>query len=127
MSRSVLDASALLALLQSEPGSEIVEAALSEALISSVNLSEVAGRLAGIGMSDPDIRETIGILGMQIVPFDDELAYQSGLLYPILKKHGLSLGDRACIALGMNLKLPVVTADQNWTKLPIKVQVRLIR
>lgn len=126
MSRVVLDASALLALLQNEPGSDRVMEQLAGALISSVNLSEVVAKLAERGMPEGDINRSLG-LGLEVVPFDEELAWKAGLLRPQTRRSGLSLGDRACLALARSRSLPALTADHVWADLDVGVDVVVIR
>jgi PIN domain nuclease of toxin-antitoxin system len=123
----VLDASALLALLNSEPGATLVAAALSGATISAVNLSEVVAKLAEAEMPGDAIREAIQGLPMEVVPFDQEQAYEAGLLRPFTRGAGLSLGDRACLALARRLALPALTADRRWEGLGVGVVVQVIR
>lgn len=126
--RSVVDSSAVLALLGNEPGSDKVETALSEgALMSSVNLSEVTGKLVEVGMSVEAVRRTMSELGFEIVAFDADLAFQAGAMRIQTRSQGLSLGDRACICLGISLGLPVVTADRRWLECNLPVEVQLIR
>lgn len=127
MSEVILDASALLALLNEEPGHEVVEAALSESIIGTVNLSEVMAKLVEGGMPEPYAIATLKQLELAIVPFDTDLALRAGALRPRTKSIGMSLGDRACIALGMRLSLPVLTADRNWQALASEVQIQVIR
>jgi len=124
---AVLDASALLALLQDEPGGTQVEPFLPGAAMSTVNLAEVVGKLSEAGMPEESIRTAVAPLGLEIVPFDEDLSYQTGLLYPLTYQHGLSLGDQACLALGLRLNHPVITADRTWSALKLKIQVRVIR
>src|SRR5437764_10837118 len=128
MSSSILDASALLVLLKGEPGSEgVIEAIRDEAAISAVNFSEVVGKLRDGGMPEEDIHESLDPLELDIVEFDTELAYQAGLLRPLTKSAGLSLGDRACLALAQHLNLPALTTDRVWRDLIPEVNVRVIR
>lgn len=127
MSEVVLDASALLAVLNEEPGQEEVEAALPDALIGAVNLSEVMAKLVDNGMPEPQARSVLDDLGLTIIPFDTGLALQAGALRPLTRHLGMSLGDRACIALGMQLDLPVLTTERNWRGLSLPVQVQVIR
>jgi ribonuclease VapC len=127
VSSSVLDASALLALLQSEPGHEIVASALTEAVISSINLSEVIAKFADAGRLEQEIRVYLTPLGLNIVPFSSELAYATGMLRPLTRSLGLSFGDRACIALAQSLQQPILTSDRAWTSLNLSVPVQLIR
>lgn len=128
MSNVVLDASAFLALLNQEPGSdEVAEAVASGATVSAVNLSEVVAKLVESGMPEDVVREALDPLGLEIVAFDSELAYSAGLLRPLTKDFGLSLGDRACLALARSLGLPAITADRTWAMLDVGVATRVIR
>ena len=120
MSEWVLDASAALAVLQQEPGEERVERALADgAVISAVNLSEVVAKLADRGMPEAEIRADITRLRLDVAPFNGVDAFAAGLLRPVTRAAGLSLGDRACIALGRRSGLPVLTADIAWTGLDL--------
>ena len=123
----VLDASAVLALLQEEPGSQVVEEWLADAAISSVNLSEVAGKLLELGMPEGEAAEVVHALGLEVVPFHEELAWRAAALGPSTKAFGLSLGDRACLATGVFLNRPVLTADRTWTKIDLPVRLVCIR
>ncbi len=127
MSSAVLDASALLAALLQESGSELVAHAIAAgASIGAVNLSEVVSKLTEAGMVEPAIREAIDSVGLDVVPFDAKLAYAAGTLRVATKAAGLSLGDRACLALGRQLGLEVLTTDRTWADLRVGVAVRLI-
>ena len=110
----VLDASALLAMLLGEPGDKIVQAAIPDSTMCAVNLSEVVGHLARYGGTEADIRAILGPLPIGVVPFDDGLAYEAGLLLPLTRSAGLSLGDRACLALARRSSTKVLTADRAW-------------
>jgi ribonuclease VapC len=123
----VLDASAILALLNAEPGAEAVEQALPGAIISTVNLSEIVAKLAERGMPESLIHVALGEIGLQVIPFDEDLSYQTGMLRVSTRSAGLSFGDRACLALGRRLRLPVLTTDRGWASLDIGVDVRLLR
>ena len=127
MSSWVLDASALLAMLNSEPGSERVAAALADSVMSSVNLSEVVAKFVDQGRAEAEIRSYLNALGIVIVPFDMELAYRSGCLRSLTKSAGLSFGDRACLALAESLNVPALTCDRSWATLSLNIQVQLIR
>jgi ribonuclease VapC len=127
VTRSVLDASALLALLNAEPGSRLVEENLSGAAMSAVNLSEVVAKLAERGMPEPEMRAAIDGLGLDIRSFDAEMAYAAGSLRPATRSLGLSLGDRACLSLARSLRAPALTTDRGWKKLRIGVKVRTLR
>ena len=122
-----MDASALLALLNREPGYEEIAEIIPHAAISTVNLSEVVAKLADSGMPEGDIREALEGLALEVHSFKRELAYETGLLRPATRSRGLSLGDRACITLGSRLELPVLTTDRAWEGLDARVEVRLVR
>jgi PIN domain nuclease of toxin-antitoxin system len=123
----VLDASALLALLNAEPGNEEVERSIPGAAISAVNLSEVVAKLTEAGMSEEAVRSVLEDIEIDVHPFDRELAYRTGVLRTVTKELGLSLGDRACIALGRQLQRPVLTTDRNWRYLKLEIEIRVIR
>ena len=127
MSRVVLDASAILALLNQEEGAERVAPFLADAVISTVNLAEVVTRLALAGMPETAIREALALLPLESVPFDVGQAIDVGLLAPTTRPSGLSLGDRACLILARRLDATAVTADQAWMGIDAEVAVELIR
>ena len=128
MNRAVLDASALLALLNQEPGAEkLTPEVLSGAAMSAVNLAEVHGKLVARGLRPGEAWEaTMTPIG-EVVPFNVEHARLAGDLVAKTRMHGLSLGDRACLALGLSLKLPIYTADRSWKKLRLGVRIHVIR
>jgi PIN domain nuclease of toxin-antitoxin system len=114
----ILDASALLAFLNSETGADIVEARMAEgASMSSVNLSEVVAKLNEQGMPLLEIKNVVSDIGLQIEPFDEASAYVTGELRQPTKQVGLSLGDRVCLALGIKDGRVVLTADRAWQDL----------
>jgi len=128
VSSTVLDASALLTVLLGEPGAQrTLEAAREGAALGAINLAEVVARMQQTGASESEIRDQIAKFGLEIVPFDEELAYQTGLLLRLTKHRGLSLGDRACLALAARLGLPALTADAAWAGLQVGVRVELVR
>jgi len=130
---AVLDASAVLAYLQGEPGDRpILESLQAGAAISAVNWTEVLAKLFDIGLDAEQIASELasgGVVGvsLRIWPFDEQLARGAARLRPATRALGLSLGDRACLALGHSLGLPVITADRSWQSLRIGVKVRVIR
>jgi ribonuclease VapC len=128
MSRIVLDASALLAVLNQETGSEnLPPDRLAQAVISAVNLAEVHSKLVREGM-DPDEawEDAMGPV-VECAPFTIDHARIVGSLAARTRSLGLSLGDRACLALGLMLKAPVYTADRAWKGLKVGVRVHAIR
>lgn len=127
MSETVLDASALLALLNAEKGADLVQGLLPEAVISTVNLAEVITRLSAVGMPENAIRDSLALLGLETAPFDEEQSFQTGLIYPLVKPFGLSLGDRACLALARTLTATAVTADRAWKDVDLGISIQIIR
>ncbi|MGB5092539.1 MAG: type II toxin-antitoxin system VapC family toxin [Parvibaculum sp.] len=124
MSATILDASALLAFLMREPGAEKISMILDGAIMSSVNLAEVVAKLSTHGMPSQDIETLFENLELQIEEFDGKRAMATGLLMTRTVKAGLSLGDRACIALAEEMGHPAITADKAWLKIgsPAKIQ-----
>jgi len=128
MNKIVLDASALLALLNQEPGSEtLTPELLSGAAISTVNLAEVHSKLVSRGLSPDDAWEAALGPIREAVPFTAEHARLVGDLVAQTLPLGLSLGDRACLALGLDLTAPVYTADKSWKKLKLGPRIHVIR
>lgn len=122
---AVLDASALLAWLQSEPGGELVEEKLAVGAISSLNWSEVLQKSLAHGIDVTGLRQDLEALGLVIMPFDADDAEQAARLWS--QGSGLSLADRACLALGLRLGAPVLTADRLWARVSLEVAVQVIR
>jgi PIN domain nuclease of toxin-antitoxin system len=127
VNRAVLDASAVLAVLNGEPGNERVTEVLPDAAISAVNLSEVMAKLAEWGMPQEAIVASLSGLGLKVYPFDEATALPAAMLRPQTKALGLSFGDRACLALGVRLSAPILTTDRHWRSLRLPVKVEVIR
>lgn len=129
MSAVVLDASALLALLNNEPGAEKVAEALAQSRMSSINLAEVVGVFIHAGMPPETVRAMLRPLPIDIVAADEDLAYLAGGLRAVTASAGLSLGDRFCLALAKSLGVPAMTADKQWRVIAdaAETQVLLIR
>lgn len=127
MSTIVFDSSVLIALFKQEPGCEIAENSLNDALISTVNLAEVASYMARNSVPAETIQEALAAFPIEIVPFETEQALIAGCLYPSCKRLGLSLGDRACLALAKSHHLPVLTADRIWSNLDLGITIQTIR
>jgi PIN domain nuclease of toxin-antitoxin system len=127
MTRVVFDASAVLALLNRETGWQTAEAALGDGCISSVNVCETLARLIERGVPEKAAWEIFHALELESVAFDDAHAREAARLRAGTRKQGLSLGDRACLALARALKRPALTADRAWTNLDAGVEVRLLR
>lgn len=127
MTSVVLDASALMAFLHSEPGGDMVWQALSDALISAVNYSEVLKKAIERGKEAKKVASAIRRLSLVIVPFDEQLAMTSAELYPQAKQHGMSFADRACLALGVQRGVTVLTAERKMKLVALPIKVKLIR
>ena len=133
MSEAVLDASALLAYLNEEPGADAVEEALAEgACIGAANWAEVLSKVAESGGEPEALIEALearGLLGqaLEVLPLLPEDGLAIARLRPSTKILGLSLGDRACLALGLRLGLPILTTDRECAKLALSVEVRVVR
>lgn len=128
MSRIVLDASALLAVLNREPGAErLTPQLLSGATSSTVNLAEVQGKLVSRGIKPDEAWEAASSPIREAAVFTGEQAKIAGSLIAQTSSLGLSLGDRACLALGIALKAPIYTADRSWKKLKVGVRIHLVR
>jgi len=123
----VLDASALLALFHDERGAERVEAALEGALISTVNWAEMIQKYVAHGVELDGMHEELLSTGVMFEVFTQPQAEIAGKLWSATRRLGLSLGDRACLALGLERSLPVITADRAWKKLRLEIAVDVIR
>jgi len=124
---AILDASAALAVLLNEPGGAYVSAHLEQALLSTVNLAEIHTRLLLHGVPAARAWRRIQDLQCEICPFSDEQARIAAELITVTKPYGLSLGDRACLALAIDRKATVHTADRAWKSLGLGIEVEAIR
>ena len=128
MNRIVLDASAILAVINGEPGSERLTADLLVCSVAStVNLAEVQTKLVSRGWTSDLAWEDATSPVREVLAFDAEQARTAGDIVTQTQSLGLSLGDRACLALGITLNVPVYTAEKAWKKLKLGVKVRVIR
>lgn len=127
MAEAVLDASAVLAFLRREPGEDVVRRAMPSSLLCAVNLTEVISKLIKRGAAGEAAIEIARSLPYQVVPYDEDLACAAGTLWAETRTTGLSLGDRACIALARRERLPALTTDQRWNHENLGVEVRAIR
>lgn len=127
MNSVVLDASAVLALLLDERGADQVDGERDRAAISAVNAGEVIERLVALGRPAEDAVRTVEALELDIVDFTFDLAAIAARLRTKTRAVGLSLGDRACLALALREGLPALTADRGWSKVDVGIEVRLIR
>ncbi|MFN4866907.1 MAG: type II toxin-antitoxin system VapC family toxin [Cyanobium sp.] len=123
----VLDASALLAYLRAEPGSEAVDGVLGSALITSVNWAEVLQKSLSAGVEVEGLRQELQALGLAVEPFSAGDADTAALLWPQTRNLGLSLADRACLSLALRLNLPVLTCDRLWAELTLPLRIQLLR
>lgn len=123
----VLDASVILATLLREPGGEVFANLTEEYRISTMNLGEIASRLNEKGFASEAVRLAIAPLADSCVQLSQGQALQAGLWRNETKRFGLSMGDRICLALGLELGAEVYTADRQWANLQLGVKVRVIR
>lgn len=123
----VLDASAALAVLNDETGASEVRRFLPGAIISTVNAAEVSTKLIDAGTEARKTTEFIQRLGLRVMPFVEADVEATARLRQNTKKAGLSLGDRACLALARRLKMPAITADRQWRDIAVDVEIQLIR
>ena len=131
---NVMDASAILALLQAGKGYEAVTTAMLErsSAISAVNYCEVIGKLREKGMPADDAERSVSDLQLRLIDFDQAAAIEAGELRVKTKGIGASLGDRACLALAARFleagDTPhVVTAERNWEKVSWPFKIHNIR
>ncbi len=125
----MLDASAVLAFVKDETGADRVDELMraGEAVVSAVNLAEAVSKLTDDGWPIERVRSGIATTGARSVAFLVEDAYIAGLLRERTRHRGLSLGDRACLALALRLGAPALTADRSWGELELGIEVVLIR
>lgn len=127
MPEYVLDASALLALVNQERGAEKVTPLLARAVISAVNFCETIQRLRRGGMPEEEVRLVLAPLVPPPVPFDEGLAYLAASVCERTRALGLSFGDCACLGLALSRNVPAVTAEREWDKVDVGVKIIRIR
>ena len=127
MSEVILDASALLAVLRRERGCDVVEAVLTGATVSAVNYSEVVKKSVEAGGQARETRVLLRLMALVVAPFDESQAFEAGALFSRTEVSGLSFADRACLALGLLRKWPVLTTDRRFAEVGLPVEVRVIR
>ena len=123
----VADASAILAALKNEPFSNVDPRLLVGATVSAVNVCEVLAKLHDDGLNEEQAQAAVAIMDLRVVPFDGLQAHTAARLRSMTRHAGLSLGDRACLALGDRLGYPVVTADRVWEGLQVGTEIIMIR
>ncbi|MFC3443164.1 type II toxin-antitoxin system VapC family toxin [Sphingobium rhizovicinum] len=123
----ILDTSALLTVLLDEHGADKVRPHMATAQMSIINLCETYTKLIEAGLAKDDAEDQVMRLGLRIRSFREAHALETAALRPLTRHLGLSLGDRACLALARLNDLPVMTADRLWAELDIGIDIRLIR
>ena len=124
----VLDASALLTLIQNEKEADVVKPLLKRAVMSTINVTEVLAALQRVEIQPKDAIVSINDVIQELIPFDVEQAQCVAELQLYVRHKGLSLGDRACIALGQKLQAPIYTADKIWGELQLdNITINIIR
>jgi ribonuclease VapC len=124
---AVFDASAVLALLFAEPGAEVAHGYLRDGILGAASLAEVLAKLVDHGLPVPEAIRAVAMLGLDVAPLTEAQAQRSAELRPITRALGLSLGDRACLALAAERGLPALTADRAWVELKGAVEVVVLR
>lgn len=127
---SLLDASALIAVLHDEPGADaVVDAIAAIAAVSVVNWAETLSKVAADGSDPRLVADSFQASESPLLlePLTDADCIEIARLRPLTKRHGLSLADRACLALARRLRVPVLTADRDWADLALGITVQLIR
>ena len=127
MARAVLDSSAILAVLNDEPGADVVEAMMDDALVSTVNYAEVVAKLVERGSPALAAQAALQSIALTTVDFDIALAQRTGGLRGETMNRGLSLGDRACLALAEREGVPTLTGNRSWIGAVSSVEIRIIR
>jgi ribonuclease VapC len=127
LSKYVLDASALIALVNEEPGADKVGPLMPHSVISAVNYCETIQRLTRSGIPQEEVKLVLTQLVAPPIPFDETLAYVAASIHGRSRAHGLSFGDCACLALARSLELPAVTAEKEWEKVDVGVKIVRIR
>lgn len=127
MSRAVVDSSILIAILRREPNAEQFMKRVTQTVVSTVNAAETISKLIGWGASNETAWHDVRMLSDEIVSFDERQCRLAGELIRETQPFGLSLGDRACLALGLAEGLPVYTADRAWRGVNVGVEVHVVR
>jgi len=127
MASAVLDSSAVLAVLNGEPGVDKIAQVLTDALLSTVNYAEVVAKLVERGTSLVEAKTALQSIALTTVDFDIALAQRTGELRSETRKRGLSLGDRACLSLAQREGVAAITADRSWIGAIPGVEIRLFR
>jgi PIN domain nuclease of toxin-antitoxin system len=128
VSKTVLDASAILAVIMGESGQEkLTPRLLADAIISTVNLAEVQGKLQSLGWTSDEAWEDATGLLREAIHFDEHRARTAGDLLTQTGALGLSLEDRSCLVLGMALRAPVYTVEKAWKKIKVGIPIHVIR
>jgi ribonuclease VapC len=127
MADVVLDSSAVIAFLQREPGADVVGKVITRSIVSTVNAAEIVAKLIQYGLTADEAADSMMALPVRKLPFDLDQALTAGTMWGRSKSMGLSLGDRACLALAEAMKLPAMTSDRRWAEFDAKIEIRLIR
>jgi PIN domain nuclease of toxin-antitoxin system len=125
-----IDSSSVLVFAFGEPGAEMVVGIAADdrnhLFISSVNMAEVLAKMIDKGIPIDTAGEIIAPLALDEIPFDHWHAFLSSELREVTRHHGLSLGDRSCLALGLSKKVPVLTSDRKWLDVSGKIRAEIV-
>lgn len=126
MSRVVLDASAVIALLKGERGASKVAGVLGDAAIGVFNHAEIVSHYVHLGAPIGEIRTMLGALPLTIIDGTESLSWDAGAMRAVTSSKGLTLGNRLCLALARQLHLPAYTADQHWKEFAEELGVKIV-
>lgn len=127
MADALLDTSVLIAFIFGEAHDVNEDTVLAGGAISSVNLAETISVMQQKGGTETEIQDTLRELNLDVVPFNEAMAEAAGKLIPAARTFNIGLGDCACIATGIVLRLPIWTADRDWLKLDVPADIKLVR
>jgi ribonuclease VapC len=125
--RYCLDASALLCVLLEEPGADYITERLTAALVSATSYAEVIAKLVDRGAPAEDVVTIMADLDIEIVPVDRKQAELSGWIHAATREAGLSIGDRACLALALTRRAVAVTMDPRWRHIDCDIEIEIAR
>lgn len=123
----VFDTSTVIAVMRRETGADRIAELFAGGAMSSVNFAELVAQGVRRGVSAEDVTNDFTQLKLVVHAFDLEDATLTGALIAVTRPFGLSLGDRACLALAKRLNGTAVTANHAWAKLDLGIPIDVFR